>query len=176
MRTHVKFCDLNTSVPVVDDRSIEVLASGPPMHHGAQLAVDITPQISCHVVQCSFSQRHSEWCNSGEGAGGQREQIPRAVGWWQVPVGCGGGRNWWSMERRSVEFHLASGRAREATPLLRRPSFLGWRHRWTRTLSISCSRAFVGRFVWPNFIEVRHVCKQLGFFSCSALLRKPTSS
>ena len=42
VRTHVKLRDLNTSVPVVDDRSIEVLTSGLPMHHGAQLAVDIT--------------------------------------------------------------------------------------------------------------------------------------
>ena len=42
MRTHVKLRDLNTIVPVLDDRSIEVLASGLPMHHGAQLAVDIT--------------------------------------------------------------------------------------------------------------------------------------
>ena len=41
-RTHVKLRDLNTSVPVVDDRSIKVLTFGLPMHHGAQLAMDIT--------------------------------------------------------------------------------------------------------------------------------------
>ena len=153
VRTHVKkLRDLNTSVPVLDDWSIEVLASGLQMHHGAQLAVDIHPQISCHVVRCNLSQRlHSERCNSGGSAGGQREQIPRAVGRRQVPVGCGGARNGtggrWSVEALNFIECLASGRAREATPLLRRSSFLGWRRRWTRTLSISCSRAFAGSLI-----------------------------
>ena len=72
MRTHVKLRDLSTSVPVVDDRRTI------SRHH---------LQISCHVVRCSWSQRfYSARCNSGEGAGGQREQIPRAAGvswlWW----------------------------------------------------------------------------------------------
>ena len=37
---------------------------------------------------------------------------------------------------------LAPARAREATPLLRRSAFLGWRRRWSRTVAISCARAF----------------------------------
>ena len=41
VRTHVKLRDLNTNVPVLDDRSIEVLASGHPMHHGAQFAAGL---------------------------------------------------------------------------------------------------------------------------------------
>ena len=35
--------DMNTDVPVVDDRRIEVVAKGLPLWHGAQLAVDATP-------------------------------------------------------------------------------------------------------------------------------------
>ena len=54
-----------------------------------------------------------------------------------------GGR--WSVE--ALNFIEASGRAREAAPLLRRSSFLGWRRRWTRMLSISCSRAFAGSLI-----------------------------
>ena len=56
-----------------------------------------------------------------------------------------GGR--WSVEALNFIECLASGRAREATPLLRRSSFLGWRRRWTRMLSISCSRAFAGSLI-----------------------------
>ena len=42
VRRNVKLHDMNTTVLVNDAREIEVLASGLPMHHGAQLAVDIT--------------------------------------------------------------------------------------------------------------------------------------
>ena len=37
---------------------------------------------------------------------------------------------------------LASGPARDMVPVLRRPAFLGWRWRWIRMLSTSCTRAF----------------------------------
>ena len=42
VRSNVKLRDMNVTVPVEDERAIEVLASGLPMLHGAQLAVDIT--------------------------------------------------------------------------------------------------------------------------------------
>ena len=42
VRRNVKLRDMNTTLPENDAREIEVLASGLPMHHGAQLAVDIT--------------------------------------------------------------------------------------------------------------------------------------
>ena len=42
VRRNVKLRDMNTTVLVNDAREIEVLASGLPMHRGAQLAVDIT--------------------------------------------------------------------------------------------------------------------------------------
>ena len=37
-----KLRDMNVAISASDTREIEVLASGLPMHHGAQLAVDIT--------------------------------------------------------------------------------------------------------------------------------------
>ena len=98
VRTHVKLRDLNTNVPVLDDRSIEVLASGLPLHHGAQLAVDITPIrsdiIRGSLPQCFKSQR----CHTGQGSTRQRTEIPRALGWRSMSFGrCGTG------DRRQME-------------------------------------------------------------------------
>ena len=44
--------DMNIAVAATDHRAIEVLASGLPLHHGVQLAVDIT--IRCaHTAESS---------------------------------------------------------------------------------------------------------------------------
>ena len=40
--TSVKLRDMNISISATDDRAIEVLAMGLPLHQGAQLAIDIT--------------------------------------------------------------------------------------------------------------------------------------
>ena len=42
VRCNVRLRDMNVAVSATDMRSIEVLAIGLPLHHGAQLAVDIT--------------------------------------------------------------------------------------------------------------------------------------
>ena len=42
VRTNTSHRDTSLCVPTYDARAIEVLASGLPLHHGAQLAVDIT--------------------------------------------------------------------------------------------------------------------------------------
>ena len=42
VRCNTKLRDMNVHVPAQDERAIEVLASGFPLHHGAQFAVDIT--------------------------------------------------------------------------------------------------------------------------------------
>ena len=42
VRINTKLRDMNVAISTSDAREIEVLASGLPMHHGAQLAVDIT--------------------------------------------------------------------------------------------------------------------------------------
>ena len=39
---NTKLRDMNVAISASDAREIEVLASGLPLHHGAQLAVDIT--------------------------------------------------------------------------------------------------------------------------------------
>ena len=42
VRTNVKLRDMNITVSATDERAIEVLAMGLPLHQGAQLAIDIT--------------------------------------------------------------------------------------------------------------------------------------
>ena len=42
---------------------------------------------------------------------------------------------------------MASSRARDAPPVLRRSAFLAWRKRWTRMVSVSCARAFATSLV-----------------------------
>ena len=46
VRCNVKLVDMNIAVAANDQRAIEVVASGLPVHHGAQLAVDITLRCS----------------------------------------------------------------------------------------------------------------------------------
>ena len=50
VRTNVKLRDMNIAVRADDERCIEVVASGLPLFHGAQLAVDIT-------LRCALTSR-----------------------------------------------------------------------------------------------------------------------
>ena len=145
VRTHVKLRDLNTTVPVLDDRSIEVLASGLPMHHGAQLAVDITLRsaVTSFGAACPSASRIN-------GVTLDRVRLDKERKYHElldggrchlVVVGLETGGRWSDEALHFIET-LASGRARDMFPVLRRPAFLGWRRRWIRMLSISCSRAF----------------------------------
>ena len=42
VRVNAKLQDMNVAVSANDERTIEVLASGLPLHHGTQVAIDIT--------------------------------------------------------------------------------------------------------------------------------------
>ena len=122
---------MNINVPAADQRAIEVLASGLEMNHGAQLAVDIT--VRSAVTSCGRARP-----NAAELCEGDRCRL--AV----VGIETGGR---WSPEALSFVDQLAASRAREAPPALRFSSFLAWRKRWCRMLSVSCSRAFAGSLV-----------------------------
>ena len=145
MRTHVKLCDLNTSVPVVDDRSIEVLTSGLPMHHGAQLAVDIT--LRSAVTSFGAACPNASAVN---GAVLERARVVKENKYHElldggrchlVVVGLEtGGR--WSVEALNFIERLASGRA--STPEAFIVSGMATQ---TPMLSISCSRAFAGSLI-----------------------------
>ena len=42
MRQNVMLREMNVTVSALDERRVEVLASGLPLNHGAQLAIDVT--------------------------------------------------------------------------------------------------------------------------------------
>ena len=145
VRTHVKLRDLNTNVPVLDDRSIEVLASGLPLHHGAQLAVDITLRsaVTSFGAACPSASRVNGVTLDRARLDKERKHHELLDGGrcHLVVVGLETSGRWSDEALHFIET-LASGRPRDMVPVLRRPAFLGWRRRWIRMLSISCSRAF----------------------------------
>ena len=136
--------DMNIAVPADDARAVEVLASGLPLFHGAQLAVDITLRsaltatglprpgaavvdgIVCMAARADKERKYSELLN------GDRCRL--------VVVALETGA-------RSCRFHLAMARARDAPPNLQRSAFLSWRRRWTRMIAISCGRSFANSLV-----------------------------
>ena len=150
VRLNAKLRDMNINVPATDERAIEVVASGLEMNHGAQLAVDIT--VRSAVTSCGRARpnaatvdgavlveaRHNKEMKCAELCEGDRCRL--------VVVGVEtGGR--WSPQALSFVEQLAASRAREAPRALRFSSFLAWRKRWCRMLSVSCSRAFAGSLV-----------------------------
>ena len=147
VRRNVKLRDMNTTVPVHDAREIEVLASGLPAHHGAQLAVDITLRSAVNASggACANAAavngavlhraRRDKETKYAELAGGDRCRLVI------VPIETGGR---WGEEAVKFVNSLASARSRDAPSTLQRSAFLAWRRRWTRMLAFACSRAFAG--------------------------------
>ena len=146
----VKLRDMNVQVSATDEREIEVVAAGIPIHHGAQLAVDITlksavtsvgaPRATAATVNGAalLQARRDKEAKYAELVTSERCRL--------VVVALEtGGR--WSTEALEFVADLASSRARDAPPVLRRSAFLAWRKRWTRMLSVSCARAFATSLV-----------------------------
>ena len=61
VRFNTMLRDMNINVSADDHRSIEVLASGLPLHHGAQIAVDIT--LRCALRSCGNAHVHAAVMN-----------------------------------------------------------------------------------------------------------------
>ena len=137
--------DMNVTVPATDEREVEVVASGLPLQHGAQLAIDVTLRsaLTSHGTACTA-------CTNAAGANGAvrekeakyAELVNGARCHLAVMAIETGGR--WSNEALDFVADMAAARSREAQPVVQRSTFLAWRRRWTRMLAVSCSRAFVG--------------------------------
>ena len=152
MRFNVQLRDMNVSVPVDGDRAIEVLASGLPVWHGAQLAIDITLRSATSAN--GLPRRNAA---HRDGAVLTQARADREAKYVELVAGnrCflvvialeTGGR--WSGE--TVEFidMLAGAHAREVLPLMRRSVHLAWRRWWMRMLVVSCARAFATSLVAP---------------------------
>ena len=143
-RTNVKLRDMNITCPANDEREIEVVASGIPLLHGAQLAVDVT--LRSATTTCGAA------CTNAANVSGavlDRTRRDKEIKYAElvdgalchlVVVAIETGR--WSDESMNFISVLASARSRDAPQALQRPAFLAWQRRWTRMLAVSCSRAF----------------------------------
>ena len=144
VRFNAMLRDMNIAVAATDHRAIEVLASGLPLHHGVQLAVDIT-------IRCAHTAESRACPNAAttNGAVLQAARAQKATKYAEllhgdrcrlVVVGVEtGGR--WSDEAMQFIAELAACKAREAPPVMRFSTFLAWQRRWTRMIATSCGRA-----------------------------------
>ena len=141
------------------EREIEVLASGLHLHHGAQLAVDIT--LRSALTRCGSACAQADRVNGIVASRARRDKEHKHAEFLQgdrcrlVVVGIETGGRWSTEALEFVEM-LAAARAREAPRVLRRSAFLAWTRRWSRMLSVSCGRAFANSLVSPLGRSARH--------------------
>ena len=141
----MKLRDMNITVSATDERAIEVLAMGLPLHQGAQLAIDITLRSALTTT--------GEPCPGGattNGAALQAARQKKEAKYRELLEGhrCGlivvgvemGGR----FGQEAVDFvdSLAAAKARDSPRILHRSAHLAWRQRWMRMLAVSCARSF----------------------------------
>ena len=129
VRTNLMLRDMNITVSARDERKVEVLASGLPLNHGAQLAVDVT-------FRSALKACGSPATNAARVDGAVFNQCRRDKELkYHELVECArcllvvvaietGGR--WSQEAATFVDSLASARSREPLPLMQRSSFLAW--------------------------------------------------
>ena len=156
VRCNANLVDINVAVPAGDERAVKVLASGLPLVHGAQLAVDIT--LRC-AQTASCMPRPGAAVVDGTVCAGARLDKERKYAELLSCDRCRlvvvametGGR--WNPE--AVEFveNLAAVRGRDMPPRLQRSAFLAWRRRWTRMLAISYGRSFANSLVAPTLMS-----------------------
>ena len=150
VRRNVKLRDMNVHVAATDEREVEVVAAGLPIHHGAQLAADIT--LRSATSSCGAPRPNAAVVNGAVLTQARRDKevkyselVPAERCRLVVIALETGGR--WSTEALNFVEDMANSRAREAPPRLRRSAFLAWRKRWTRMLSVSCARSFATSLV-----------------------------
>ena len=153
VRCNGKLMEMNVAVASTDEREIEVLASGLPLHHGAQLAVDIT--LRSTLTRCGNACDQADRVNGIVASRARRDEENKCAELLQgdrccsVVVGMETGGGWSTEALQCVEM-LATVRAREAPRVLRRSALLAWTRRWSRMLSVSCGRAFANSLVSPS--------------------------
>ena len=110
VRFNAKLVDLNTAVPADDAREVEVLASGLPLFHGAQLAVDITlwsaltatglPRpgaavvdgVVCMAARADKERKHSELSTATDACWWWSLSRLAVVGVWKLSTSSNGWR------------------------------------------------------------------------------------
>ena len=150
VRSNVKLRDMNVTVPVEDERAIEVVASGLPMLHGAQLAVDIT--LRSATSSDGWPQPNAAHTN---GAALIRARRDKETKYAELVAGnrCRlvvvaletGGR--WSDEAFEFCRHAGWSTRAGSSPCPSPVGASGVATPWTRMLAVSCARAFANSLV-----------------------------
>ena len=138
VRSNAMLRDTKFAASATDHRAIQVLASGLPLHHGVQLAVDITIRSS-HTADspaCPNAATTNSACR-------ESDQVRRTLARRSLLFGCGRrGDGRASNEAMQFITELAACKAREAPPVVMRFSTrLAWQRRGTRMIATSCRRA-----------------------------------
>ena len=125
MKCNAKLREMNVAVAATDEREIEVLASGLPLHHGAQLAVDIT--LRSALTRCGSACAQADRVNGIVASRARRDKEHKYAELLQgrcrlVVVGMETGGRWSTEALQFVEM-LAAARAQEAPRVLRRSAF-----------------------------------------------------
>ena len=136
---------MNLPAPVVDNRTIEILAHGLPLYHGAQLAGDTT--LVSPVGRDGTARLQADTTpGAALAAAAHRKrrqvypELQQAARCRLIIVGLEtGGR--WSEEASDFLRRLAAARARGVPPLLRRAAATAYSHRWAGIAAIASQRA-----------------------------------
>ena len=126
--------------------SLEVVADGLPLHHGAQLAIDTTMVSPLRKNGgLSTAEHDSGWGLVGDSQNAEERRYPELSGQFGrsrlVVLACEVGGQW-SEETRDFLRHLAKARARgEPFPLQRRAE-AAWLMRWRVVMACSTANSF----------------------------------
>ena len=158
VRMNTKLRDMNVAVEANDERAIEVLATGLPLHQGAQLAVDITQRSALTATGLA-----TPGAAHIDGIVLQRARADKERT---------GGR--WSSEAVDFVSQLAGHKAWQ---VLRGSAFFAWLRRCQRMLSMSCARAFACSLVrsrsclttWLVVRQTWRTCLRSGGLTCCFL-------
>ena len=141
------------SLDTYDDRRLEVLATGLPLHHGAQLAVDTT--LVAPLTR-KGEARPRAWHEDGAALVDARHRketrYPELLNSRRcLLVVTGhetGGR--WSEEAYDFVLQLAAAKAREAPFVLRGSALFVWLRRWTALVSMAAQNAFASTLLYGH--------------------------
>ena len=154
VQTNVFLRNLNLNIPASDDRRVEVVASGLPCYHGAQLAIDVT-LYSC-LNGNGDPRPRATWQNGAalQDARDDKEkkypELTRSARSRLVVLALEtGGR----LSTETVDFllQLARARARMVPSYLRQASTYAFFRRWTRLLAVTAANALAA-----SLLEDRH--------------------
>ena len=150
VQTNVLLRDMNIAVPAADERRVEVLAAGLPIHGGAQLAIDVT--LRTVLTRDGAPRPQTDW---KDGVVSQKARRDKEEKYPELADGARcrlvvlametGGR--FSEELANFIAQLAQAKAQAAPSYLRSSAARAFERRWCRMLAVSAVTAHVRSLV-----------------------------